>query len=110
MVLAISLVVAAAFWAFAEWRLGLLLCLATAILQDPLEKTYTGSTRYFRGVCGSGVWSSLSGGLGAGRAIDSKQICLGVSGGLRCLCGCCCADHPRGLQFIFSLRQSDDYG
>ena len=35
---AISLVAAAAFWAFAEWRLGLLLSLAIAILQDPLRK------------------------------------------------------------------------
>jgi hypothetical protein len=38
MVSAIALVAAAAFLAFAEWRLGLLLCLATAILQDPLRK------------------------------------------------------------------------
>ena len=35
---AISLLAVPAFWAFAEWRLGLLLCLATAILQDPLRK------------------------------------------------------------------------
>src|SRR5215472_2128099 len=26
------------FWAFADWRSGLLLCLVTAILQDPLRK------------------------------------------------------------------------
>jgi len=36
--LAILLVAVPAFWAFAEWRLGLLLCLVTAILQDPLRK------------------------------------------------------------------------
>ena len=36
--LAISLLAIPVFWAFAEWRLGLLLCLATAILQDPLRK------------------------------------------------------------------------
>ena len=35
---AISLLVIPVIWAFAEWRLGLLLCLATAILQDPLRK------------------------------------------------------------------------
>jgi hypothetical protein len=35
---AISLLAVPAFWAFAEWRLGLLLCLATAIVQDPLRK------------------------------------------------------------------------
>ena len=33
-----SLLVIPAVWAFADWRLGLLLCLATAILQDPLRK------------------------------------------------------------------------
>ena len=36
--LAISLLAIPVFWAFAEWRVGLLLCLATAILQDPLRK------------------------------------------------------------------------
>ena len=36
--LAISLLAVPVFWALAEWRLGLLLCLATAILQDPLRK------------------------------------------------------------------------
>jgi hypothetical protein len=34
----ISLLVIPVVWAFAKWRLGLLLCLATAILQDPLRK------------------------------------------------------------------------
>jgi hypothetical protein len=36
--LAILLLAVAVFWAFAQWRLALLLCLATAILQDPLRK------------------------------------------------------------------------
>jgi hypothetical protein len=36
--LGISLLVIPFLWAFANWRLGLLLCLATAILQDPLRK------------------------------------------------------------------------
>jgi hypothetical protein len=36
--LAISLLAIPVLWAFANWRLGLLLCLATAILQDPLRK------------------------------------------------------------------------
>jgi hypothetical protein len=35
---AISLLAVACFWAYAEWRLGMVLCLATAILQDPLRK------------------------------------------------------------------------
>ena len=38
MIEAISLLAIPVFWASAEWRLGLLLCVATAILQDPLRK------------------------------------------------------------------------
>ena len=54
------------FLAIAEWRLGLLLCLVMAILQDPLEKAYAGSTRLLCCVCWSGVcwhvpWGSRSG-------------------------------------------------
>ena len=36
--LTISLLTVAVFWAIAEWRLVMLLCIATAILQDPLRK------------------------------------------------------------------------
>jgi hypothetical protein len=36
--LAISLLAVPVLWAMAQWRLALLLCLATAILQDPLRK------------------------------------------------------------------------
>jgi hypothetical protein len=36
--LTISLLAGAVLWAIAEWRLALLLCLATAVLQDPLRK------------------------------------------------------------------------
>jgi hypothetical protein len=36
--LAFSLLAVPVIWALAEWRLALLLCLATAILQDPLRK------------------------------------------------------------------------
>ena len=36
--LAIALLAFAVLWALAEWRIALLLCLATAILQDPLRK------------------------------------------------------------------------
>src|SRR5215471_10751996 len=36
--LAISLLALPVFLAIAEWRMGLLLCLATAIVQDPLRK------------------------------------------------------------------------
>jgi hypothetical protein len=36
--LSISLLAVPVSWAFANWRLGLILCLVTAILQDPLRK------------------------------------------------------------------------
>jgi hypothetical protein len=36
--LSISLLAIPVFWALNEWRVGLLLCLVTAILQDPLRK------------------------------------------------------------------------
>jgi len=36
-----------AFWAFAEWRLSLILCLATALLQDPLRKLTPGQPVIF---------------------------------------------------------------
>ena len=36
--LALALLAVPVFWAFAEWRFGLLACLVTAILQDPLRK------------------------------------------------------------------------
>jgi hypothetical protein len=36
--LAIGLLAVPVLWAITQWRLGLLLCLATAILQDPLRK------------------------------------------------------------------------
>jgi hypothetical protein len=45
--LAILLLAVAAFWAFVEWRSGLLLCLATAILQDPLRKLTPGEPIIF---------------------------------------------------------------
>src|SRR5215468_10035 len=36
--LALSLLAISVLWALAEWRMALLLCIATAILQDPLRK------------------------------------------------------------------------
>ena len=50
--LAISLLAIPVFWAFAEWRLGLLLCLATAILQDPLRKLTPDQPVFFVGFVG----------------------------------------------------------
>jgi hypothetical protein len=45
--LAISLLTVPALWAMAQWRLALLLCLATAILQDPLRKLTPGQPVLF---------------------------------------------------------------
>ena len=63
--LAIALLVIAVFCAVAEWRLGLLLCLASGILQDPLRKLIPGQP-VFCCVCGSGVWGGLPRGHGPG--------------------------------------------
>ena len=46
-VLAISLLAVLVFSAIAEWRLGLLLCLVMAILQDPLRKLTPGQPVYY---------------------------------------------------------------
>src|SRR6516225_6596709 len=45
--LAISLLAVPVFWAIAEWRLGLLLCLVVAILQDPLRKLTPGEPVFY---------------------------------------------------------------
>jgi hypothetical protein len=45
--LAISLLAVPALWAMAQWRLALLLCLATALLQDPLRKLTPGQPVLF---------------------------------------------------------------
>jgi hypothetical protein len=45
--LAVSLLAVPALWAMAQWRLALLLCLATALLQDPLRKLTPGQPILF---------------------------------------------------------------
>jgi hypothetical protein len=47
--LAISLLTVPTFWALAQWRFGLFLCLATAILQDPLRKLTPNHPVFFVG-------------------------------------------------------------
>ena len=72
--LAISLLAVPVFWAIAQWRLGLLLCLATAILQDPLRKLTPDQPVLFVVFVASGVWGSLPWGLGSGDSVDSEHI------------------------------------
>ena len=70
---AISLLAVAAFWAFAEWRFGLLLCLATAILQDPLRKLTPDQPVIFVVLAGVVFGAACLGALAAGRAVGSEQ-------------------------------------
>src|SRR5262245_25908931 len=51
--LAILLFAFPVVWAFAEWRLALLLCLVTAILQDPLRKLTPDQPVFFVGFVGA---------------------------------------------------------
>ena len=78
------------FFAFAEWRLGLSIVSCDCHSAGSAEKAYTGPTRFFCCVCGSGVWGGLPGSLGRGVSVDSEQHIWNVIGGLRCLCGYCC--------------------
>ena len=64
--LAVSLLAVPVFWAFAQWRWGLLLCLATAILQDPLRKLTPDQPVLFVGFVGVVFGAACLGpGLGA---------------------------------------------
>lgn len=44
---AIGLLIVAILWALAEWRVALLLCVATAVLQDPIRKVTPDQPAYF---------------------------------------------------------------
>jgi hypothetical protein len=72
--LAISLVAVPAFWAFAEWRLGLLLCLATAILQDPLRKLTPHQPVLFVGFVGVVFGAACVGAWVRGVSLGPKSI------------------------------------
>jgi hypothetical protein len=68
--LSIALLAIPAFWAFAEWRYGLLLCIVTAILQDPLRKLTPDQPVFFVGfvavVFGAACLGALTRGVSLG--------------------------------------------
>jgi hypothetical protein len=72
--LAISLVAVPAFWAFAEWRLGLLLCLVTAILQDPLRKLTPDQPVLFVGFVGVVFGAACVGAWARGVSLGPNSI------------------------------------
>jgi len=72
--LAISLVAVPAFWAFAEWRLGLLLSLATAILQDPLRKLTPHQPVLFVGFVGVVFGAACVGAWARGVSLGPSSI------------------------------------
>jgi hypothetical protein len=72
--LSISLLAIPVLWALAEWRLGLILCLVTAILQDPLRKLTPGQPVVFIVFVGVVFAAMCLGALARGVPLNSKVI------------------------------------
>ena len=72
--LAILLLAIPVFFAFAEWRLGLLLCTCDCHSAGSPEKAYTGPTRFICRVCGNGLCGGLPGGLVRGVPLTPNSI------------------------------------
>jgi hypothetical protein len=60
--------------AFAQWRLGLLLCIVTAILQDPLRKLTPGQPVFFVGFVGVVFAGMCLGALASGISLAPNSI------------------------------------
>jgi hypothetical protein len=71
--LAISLLAVPILWAFAEWSLGPLLCLATAIVQDPLRKLTPAHPVLFVGFVGVVFGAMCLGALIRGVPLNLKS-------------------------------------
>ena len=72
--LSISSLVVPVFWALAEWRVGLLLCLATAILQDPLRKLTPNKPVFFVVFVGVVFAGMCLGALARGVSLNPKIL------------------------------------
>jgi hypothetical protein len=72
--LAIVLLAFPVLWALAEWRLALLLCLATAILQDPLRKLVPDQPVVFVVFVGVVFGAACVGALARGNRWNLKSI------------------------------------
>ena len=88
--LAISLLAIPVFCAFAEWRLGLLLCLATAILQDPLRKLTPDQPVFFVAFVAVVFGAACLGAWARGVPLNSETVYLDDTGSLPCLSRSCC--------------------
>jgi len=72
--LAISLAAVLVFWALAEWRLALLLCLGTAVLQDPLRKLTPDQPVFFVVLVGAVFVAACIGALARGTALAPNVL------------------------------------
>jgi hypothetical protein len=72
--LAIPLLAFAILWALAEWRLALLLCLATAILQDPLRKLTPDQPVFFVVFVGVVFGAACLGAWARGNPLGLKRV------------------------------------
>jgi hypothetical protein len=75
--LAISLLAVPVLWALREWRLALLLCLATALLQDPLRKLTPGTPVVFVTFVGVVFVAACLGALVRGIPLSPNRIFKG---------------------------------
>jgi hypothetical protein len=73
-VLAFSLMAVLVFLAIAEWRVGLLLCLVMAILQDPLRKLTPGQPVYYVVFVGAVFAGMCLGALARGVPLNPNTI------------------------------------
>ena len=107
--LAILLLAVCVFWAFADWRLGLLLCLATAILQDPLRKLTPDQPVYFVGFVGVVFAAAFIGALVQRCANVTVQSIRRQSAARETYVDFAAVDYFGGVQFLRSVWQSGNF-
>ena len=72
--LSLSALAVPVFWAIAEWRIGLLLCLLTAILQDPLRKLTPKEPVFFVVFVGVVFGGMCLGAMARGVSLSPKSL------------------------------------
>ena len=75
--LALGLLAIPVFLAIVEWRLAFILCLATAILQDPLRKLTPGQPVFFIGFVGIVFAAAFIGALVRGVSMSPYKVSEG---------------------------------
>ena len=107
--LAIVLLAVPVFWAFAEWRFGLLLCLATAILQDPLRKLTPDQPVFFIGFVGIVFAAAFIGALVRGVSMSPYKVFGGNPRARETNVDFAAIDYSGGVQFLRSVWQSRNF-